>query len=485
MTAAYTPPGRHRSPEAFRAHWRSLGADLDCALAPRGGAGPLGAPIALFGRTIAGRFAVQPMEGWDAEENGLPSALTRRRWRRFGRSGAPLLFGGEAFAVREDGRANPRQLYANGREDSAGGLASLLAEWRAGRREAGVGDAPAVAGLQLTHSGRFARPWAGRAAAPLRASAHPVLDARFSVPPGLPLLTDGELEAIGEDFVRAASLAARAGFDFVDVKCCHGYLLHELLGAKERPGRYGGSFENRTLFFRRVVAAIRAAEKGLHVAVRVSLGDVFPHSADPASGVGAPAGFDGAIAARFGFGVGEREPDLEEGLAFLGVVRKEGVSLVNVTLGSPYYCPHVQRPAFYPPSDGYLPPEDPLAGVARHVRAARRAKAAFPDLAIVGTGYSYLQEWVAHVAEHEVGSGHADFAGLGRSMLSYPELPLDVLAGRPLDRKKICRTFSDCTTAPRNALRSGCYPLDPEYAALPDAAALDAAKASARERLRR
>jgi 2,4-dienoyl-CoA reductase-like NADH-dependent reductase (Old Yellow Enzyme family) len=471
MKTEFAPPGRHRTAAAFRAHWRSQGDDFDCALLPRGAAGPLGSAFTLFGRTLSSRFAVQPMEGWDAEENGLPSPLTLRRWRRFGRSGAPLLFGGEAFAVREDGRANPRQLFMNPREDVLRGLSDLLIEWRAGRREAGTGDAAAVAGLQLTHSGRFARP-SVRGTAPLRAAAHPVLDARFGIPKDLPLLSDGELEAIGEGFVRAASLAACAGFDFVDVKCCHGYLLHELLGAKTRAGSYGGSFENRTRFFRRVVAAIRAAEPTLGIAVRVSLGDVFPHSADPATGIGAPFGFDRALAASHGFGVGEREPDYEEGIAFLGVARACGIRLVNVTLGSPYYCPHVQRPAFYPPSDGYLPPEDPLQGVARHVRAARRAKAAFPDLAVVGTGYSYLQEWVAHVAEHEIGAGHVDFAGLGRSMLSYPELPLDVLAGRALDRKKICRTFSDCTTAPRNGLRSGCYPLDDAYGALPDAAIL-------------
>jgi 2,4-dienoyl-CoA reductase-like NADH-dependent reductase (Old Yellow Enzyme family) len=308
-----------------------------------------------------------------------------------------------------------------------------------------------------------------------------VLDARLGLAPDAPLLTDSELEAIGEAFVRAAVLAEGVGFDFVDVKCCHGYLLHEILGAKTREGSYGGSFENRTRFFRRVVAAIRAAAPALGIAVRVSLGDVFPHAPPAAGGAGAPIGFDPAVAERHGFGVGEREPDLGEGIAFLGVARSLGVPLVNVTLGSPYYCPHVQRPAFYPPSDGYLPPEDPLAGVARHVRAARRAKAAEPSLLVVGTGYSYLQEWIAHVAEHEVGAGHVDFAGLGRSMLSYPELPLDALAGRPLDRKRLCRTFSDCTTAPRNGLRSGCFPLDPEYAALePDATSLAAAKRRAR-----
>ena len=149
-----------------------------------------------------------------------------------------------------------------------------------------------------------------------------------------------------------------------------------------------------------------------------------------------------------------------------------GVRLVNLSAGSPYTCPHLQRPAAHPPSDGYLPPEDPLLGVQAQLRAVRECKAAHPDLAIVGTGYSYLQEYLPLVAQHEVGAGHVDFVGLGRMMLSYPELPADVLAGRELDRRRICRTLSDCTTAPRNDLRSGCYPLDEHYRSMPEAQAL-------------
>jgi hypothetical protein len=138
----------------------------------------------------------------------------------------------------------------------------------------------------------------------------------------------------------------------------------------------------------------------------------------------------------------------------------------------------VQRPALFPPSDGYLPPEDPLAGVARQILVTARLKAEFPDLALVGSAYSYLQEWLPHVAQRVVREGGADFVGLGRMVLAYPELPADVLAGRPLDRRRLCRTFSDCTTAPRHGLPSGCYPLDAFYAARPEAARLREAKAA-------
>ena len=129
-----------------------------------------------------------------------------------------------------------------------------------------------------------------------------------------------------------------------------------------------------------------------------------------------------------------------------------------ITAGSPYYNPHVQRPAFFPPSDGYTPPEDPLVGVARMIAATAELARAHPEVAIVGSGYSYLQQWLPHAAQHAVRTGGAASVGIGRGMLSYPHLPADVLAGRPLETSRLCRTFSDCTTAPRNGLVSGCYP---------------------------
>jgi 2,4-dienoyl-CoA reductase-like NADH-dependent reductase (Old Yellow Enzyme family) len=165
---------------------------------------------------------------------------------------------------------------------------------------------------------------------------------------------------------------------------------------------------------------------------------------------------------------------------FMALLRDLEIRWVCVTAGSPYHNPHVQRPAMFPPSDGYLPPEDPLAGVARQIRATARLKSQFPDLVVVGSAYSYLQDWLPHVAQRVVGDGAADFVGLGRMVLSYPDLPADVLEGRELQRRRICRTFSDCTTAPRNALPSGCYPLDPWYAARPEAERLKVAKGNAR-----
>jgi 2,4-dienoyl-CoA reductase-like NADH-dependent reductase (Old Yellow Enzyme family) len=182
---------------------------------------------------------------------------------------------------------------------------------------------------------------------------------------------------------------------------------------------------------------------------------------------------------RYGFGVNEARPleyDLAEGCELLRMLKAAGVLAVNISAGSPYYNPHIQRPAIFPPSDGYLPPEDPLVGVVRQIQAARACKAAVPELPLVGTGYSYLQEYVPHVAQAVVRAGWTDIVGLGRMVLAYPELPADTLAGRALERKRICRTFSDCTTGPRNNLPSGCYPLDPFYKQRPEAEQLKQVK---------
>ena len=258
----------------------------------------------------------------------------------------------------------------------------------------------------------------------------------------------------------------------MDIKHCHGYLGHELLSAVDRPGRYGGCFENRTRFLSEIVAGIRAEAPGLGIAVRVSAADWLPYRPG-ADGRGEPEPWSsGAYPYAFGGDGTGLGIDLAEPCAFLDLLETLGVRLVCISAGSPYYNPHLQRPALFPPSDGYLPPEDPLVGVARQLALTAELKRHRPSLIVVGSGYSYLQEWLPHVAQAVVRTEGADFAGLGRLVLSYPELPADILAGRPLDRKRLCRTFSDCTTAPRNGLVSGCYPLDAFYKELPEARTL-------------
>jgi 2,4-dienoyl-CoA reductase-like NADH-dependent reductase (Old Yellow Enzyme family) len=407
---------------------------------------------------VPNRFAILPMEGWDGSPDGRPTDLVRRRWQRFAAGGAGLVWA-EATAVCHQGRANPQQLLID--DSTVGQLAEL--------RRLFV-DAQVV-GLQLTHSGRYSRP--DGAPAPRTAYRHPFLDGPSGAA-DTALMTDGELDDLVEMFVNRAVLAGEAGFDFVDVKACHGYLGHELLTAHDRPGRYGGEFANRTRFMRTIVEGIRMAAPGLAIGVRFSVFDTVPY-VPGSDGVGVPV-TDQPYRYAFGADSDGRDIDLGEPLALLDMLRAAGVGLVCTTAGSPYYCPHVQRPAFFPPSDGYLPPEDPLVGVARQIAATAELARHQPDMIVIGSGYSYLQDWLPNVAQAVVAAGQASMVGLGRMALSYPDLPLDVLAGRPVRRQMLCRTFSDCTTAPRAGLVSGCYPLDPFYKDRPERVQLAAVK---------
>ncbi len=468
----FRTPGSFKDVAAFRAHLETLALSITLDDPILGQDGPLGKPLAILGLTIPNRFAIHPMEGWDGTRSGSPSDLTLRRWRRFGQSGAGLIWGGEAFAVRAEGRANPNQLYLHD-GDVLADLAKLRGAITQGWKEQGLAESYAPTGLQLTHSGRWARP--DGTPHPLLATHDQWLDARVPGADRQELITDSALEALRDDFVRAARLAERAGFDFVDLKACHGYLVHELLGARARPGKYGGDLAGRSRFLLELVEAVKAECPRLAIGVRISLADVVPHAPDPRSRIGRPV----ALTWEHGLGVDPKDASriaLEEPLQLLRQLRAAGVRLFNITLGSPYTCPHLQRPAAYPPSDGYLPFADPLVFVERHFEATRAAKACVPDAVVVGTGYTYLMEWLPAVAQAEIRRGGVDLVGIGRMVLSYPELPLDVLRGKPMARKQVCRTFSDCTTAPRLGLASGCYPLDPDYRERPEAEILKAKK---------
>ncbi|MEN0109768.1 MAG: NADH:flavin oxidoreductase [Planctomycetota bacterium] len=479
--AAFPKVATLRTTDDFRSRLAELGVSIpiDDELSA-GEAGALGETIPAEATGGAGpignRWCVLPMEGWDGDESGAPSELTERRWRRFGDGGAKLIWGGEAVAVRHDGRANPNQLTLTAENAAAiGGLRETLVG--AHRARFGSDDGLCV-GLQLTHSGRYARPNPGGATEPRIAYRHPVLDRRVGVAGDEPILSDEELDRLVDDFVAAAVRARDLGFAFVDVKHCHGYLGHELLSGYDRPGRYGGDFEGRTRFLRNVVAGIRAEAPGLAVGVRVSVFDFSPFRPNEATRVGEPEATDPYGLAFGGDGTG-LGIDLSEPGRLLDLLEGLGVRLVCTTAGSPYYNPHIQRPAAFPPSDGYLPPEDPLVGVARQIDATARLKTGHPGLVIVGSGYSYLQDWLPNVGQAVVSAGMADSVGLGRMILSYPDLPADALAGHAPARKKVCRTFSDCTTAPRNGMVSGCYPLDAFYKSRPERGRLaDLAKAA-------
>ena len=455
----------------FQEYLRSLGLGIPCDNdIQHGDDSPLLATLQRGDLRIGNRIAINPMEGWDGTLDGRPSEHTMRRWGRFGQSGAKLIWGGEAVAVRHEGRANPNQLVIA--EHTREGLAKLRAGLIEEHKKIAGSEQGLLIGLQLTHSGRYCRPNADGRPEPRILYRHPILDRRLNLPADYPVLSDGDVRGIIEDFHRGACVAWELGFDFVDVKHCHGYLGHEFLSAHTRGGNYGGSFANRTRFLREVVEGIRAVAPGLKIGVRLSAFDTIPFRPDPAKsapgkpGPGIPEEHDQLIPYRWGFGVNEQrpfEPDLTEAAQFLGLLEELQISLVNITAGSPYYNPHVQRPALYPPSDGYLPPEDPLVGVARQMQATRKLKQRFPKLIVVGTAYTYLQDFLPHVAQAALREGWVDAVGIGRMTLAYPGILWDATNGRTVEHKRVCRTFSDCTTAPRKGLPSGCYPLDEYY----------------------
>jgi NADPH2 dehydrogenase len=477
-----------KTTDDFRKLVASLGINLPCddAIEP-GPTSPLAKPVegvTVNGKQIANRIAVQPMEGWDGTGTGGITEDVVRRWQRFGESGAKLIYGGEAMAVRPDGRANPNQLIINERNKSD--LAKLRETLIAAHKNRFGRTDDLVIGFQLTHSGRFCKPNDKTRMEPRVAYRHPILDKKFKVTSDDQVWTDSEIERLIEDYIAAAKIASDVGADFVDIKHCHGYLLHEFLSAFTRPGKFGGSFENRTRILRDIIAGIRAGGSRIDFAVRLSAFDFAPFKPDPALsqpgklGPGIPDDFSHCLPYRYGFGVNQQNPveyDLTETFQFVDLCAQLGVKLINLSAGSPYYVPHIQRPAAYPPSDGYQPPEDPLVGVARQINVVREVKARAPkNIVIVGTGYSYLQEYLPHVAQYVVRNGWTDMVGLGRMVLAYPGILADAIEKGALATKSICRTFSDCTTAPRNGMISGCYPLDKYYSAKPEFQKLKEAK---------
>ena len=395
-------------------------------------------PLTIGNRTVGNRFAIHPMEGCDGTLDGAPDDLTFRRWTRFGGGGAKLLWG-EAVAIDPDARANTRQLLL-----SESNLPSLERMIALARHEHGPAS-DFLIGLQLTHSGRWSYP------TPVVMFHDPALRNNGRI------ITDAELDRLQDRYVQAARRARDIGADFIDIKQCHRYLLSEMLAAKTRPGKYGGSLENRTRFVREVLARIAADTPDLILGTRMNFFDGVPFMKNPATGAGEPVP-----------GATENYLELEEAVEALRMFREAGLQLVNVTAGCPYFNPHVGRPADKEPPDGYGAPEPGLVGVARHFRLAETAQRACPDIPVVGTGYSYLRQYAVEAGEANLREGRVSIVGLGRGAIAYPDFARDV----HMDKKKVCITVSYCTTLMRakgNELgqyAAGCVPRDPVYARL-------------------
>jgi 2,4-dienoyl-CoA reductase-like NADH-dependent reductase (Old Yellow Enzyme family) len=378
------------------------------------------------------------MEGCDGERDGRPGELTIRRYERFARGGSGLLWF-EATAIEHAGRANPRQLTIT--PETVSHLRAMLERSLLFARQSMGDDFRPLTVLQLTFSGRYAKP--DGKPAPVLAHHDEVLDKAMGIPRDHPLITDDQLERLQDQWVTAAKLAQQAGFDGVDIKSCHRYLLSELLAAHTRPGRYGGTFENRTRCHYAIVERIHREVPGLMVTMRLNGYDGHPYP--------------------WGWGVSKEDPsvpDLDEPIRFVRGLYERGMRLINITAGNPYFTPHINRPYDVPVLGGQVPDEHPLYGVARIIDIARQIKHAVPEMVVVASGYSWLRQFLGHAAAATIRRGDADLVGLGRGAFAYPDFARDLLLKGSLDPKKCCITCSRCTQIMRDGGRTGCVVFD-------------------------
>ncbi len=389
-------------------------------------------------RETTNRFVIQPMEGFDSTPHGAPTELSFRRYGRYARGGSALLWF-EATAVLEEGRSNPRQFWLH--QANLGVYRRLVEQTRRLARETFGHELVLV--LQLTHSGRYSKPL--QAPAAMIAHHSKVLDPRGNLPDDYPLVTDEYLDRLQDRFVSTAKLAAAAGFDGVDVKSCHGYLISELLASHTRPGKYGGCLENRSRMLRQTMGKIHHEVPELFVATRMNVFD--------------------AVSYPYGFGVDRHDyrlADATEPIELIGRLRETGMPLLNVTIGNPYFNPHYNRPydravVGHPAAD-----DNPLGGVVRFIDVTRRIQEAYPELPVVGSGYGWLRHLMPQVAAGVIQSGSATLIGQGRGAFAYPDSPRDVFATGRMDPEKTCLTCSACTQIMRDGGMTGCVVRDAE-----------------------
>jgi len=386
--------------------------------------------ISVYGREVHNRVLFQPMEGCDGTADGAVDELTRRRYLRFA-EGSPGIIWFEATAVCNEGRANPRQLYIN--EKTVGSFKSLISEIKT-KSTILHGFEPIII-VQLTHSGRYSKP--DGTPEPIVAYRNELWEKGKEAQP-FKVATDEYFDTIPAMYKKAAELALEAGFDGMDVKCCHGYLFNELLSAYNREGRYGGSLENRTrLYFDCIDAVKEAVGDKAFVTTRLNSCDCFPFG--------------------YGFGVNENdETDLTETKAIIEKLYEKGIELVNLTIGNPYLIPHTNRPY------AAKSPEDGRIGMKRVYDVTKEITSSFPDMKFVVSALTYEGENAVKYAEKLLNEGVGDFAGFGRMTFAYPTFYKDYLKNGTLDKNKVCIKCSKCSELMRAGTVSGCVIRDSE-----------------------
>jgi 2,4-dienoyl-CoA reductase (NADPH2) len=387
-------------------------------------------PLSLRNISIPNRLVVQPMEGYDSENDGSPSDLTNRRYFRFGGGGSGIIWF-EAVAVSPDGRSNPGQLWIHKKNQDKYSL--LTCKTRKTAEKQGI-DPFLV--IQLTHSGRYSKPYG--LPKPRVAALNPVLD---KVEPYI--LSDDDLSIIQDHYVEASKLAAAAGFNAIDMKACHGYLMVELLSAKQRKNSIYGGIEplQRFKFMLDTIDRIQAEVPEIIITTRLNISDCYYG----------------------GFGVDENDlPDFTEPVMLIKELELRGVELINLSMGSPYFNPHVTRPYDNPVPGSKVPEEHPITGVMRMINGTSFIQKTFPDIRFIGSAYSYLRQYAPNVGAAVIKDGNASLIGFGRNSFAYPDMPLDLIRTGKADPSKICITCSGCTRLISNFRPGGCVIRDRE-----------------------
>lgn len=379
--------------------------------------------IEIYGRKINNRVVFQPMEGCDGNADGSISDLTRRRYMRFAESGAGIIWF-EATAVSPECRANPRQLYIN--EENVGNFAQLVSDVK--KRAYEVSGFEPVVILQATNSGRWSKP--NGTPEPLIAYHNEYWEKGKENQP-YTVVTDEYCEGIVRKYGAAAELAIKAGFDGIDVKCCHGYLMNEFLSAYNRQGKYGGSLENRTRFFMECISEVRKkAGNRLFITTRLNAADCFPYP--------------------YGYGINSNnEIDLSETKYIISKLKESGVELIDLTLGNPYLIPHINRPC-------REAPESSEAGMKRIYDITKELQNEFKDVKFIMSGLSYNGEDSVSYADRCLREGVASLAGFGRMSFCYPQFWNDYLKTGKLDKAKCCLGCAKCTELMRHGSVTGC-----------------------------
>ena len=401
---------------------------------------PLGKQASIEGKTVPNALCVNPMEGHDADTDGGPSGLTFRRYRRFAEGGAGIIWL-EATAVTENGKAHPRQLHLT--EESLTGFSQLNKEIKKSAKKFHPEGQEPLTVLQLTHSGRHSAPEG--TSEPVIAKHSDRLDKKYNIGPNYPVVSDAGLTEIKKEFIRSAELAAEAGFDAVDIKACHGYLVHELLFSYENSSsKYRGSFENRISFLEDIVSEVSRRASDVILASRLNIYDDIPY----------PDGFG----VKKSSGI---EPDLSEPKKLIEKLKKAGLKILNVSLGNPYYDPFLERPFDSPLIGDKLPDRDPLKAISTNFDLTSKIGREFPDLFKVGGGISWLRQFFPNGAANFKSENAVDAVGVGRLALAHPDFAKEILAnGGDLDEGDVCITCSSCSQMMKDGVEVGCLVRD-------------------------